>query len=140
MLKTDIHTYITITRGKWYKNHRFRELSLLIFQKHRSADWQARVWSSAIMMPFPAIVNLINESAVNRQILFVYGCLPIFENHQIRWVNIHIILSQKTLEDILLILKVQTYSLEIAALYILYTHSSNYYFLLPLIETAPKNT
>ena len=131
MLKTDIHTYITITRGKWYKNHRFRELSLLIFQKHRSAEWQARVWSSAIMMPFPAIVNLINESAVNRQILFVY---------QIRWVNIHIILSQKTLEDILLILKVQTYSLEIAALYILYTHSSNYYFLLPLIETAPKNT
>ena len=62
MLKTDIHTYITITRGKWYKNHRFRELSLLIFQKHRSAEWQARVWSSAIMMPFPAIVNHIKES------------------------------------------------------------------------------
>ena len=62
MLKTDIHTYITITRGKWYKNHRFRELSLLIFQKHRSAEWQARVWSSAIMMPFPAIVNLIKDS------------------------------------------------------------------------------
>lgn len=30
---------------------------------YRSAEWQARVWASATMMPFPAIVNLINESA-----------------------------------------------------------------------------
>lgn len=30
MLKTDMHTYITITRGKWYKKHRFRELLKVI--------------------------------------------------------------------------------------------------------------
>ena len=30
MLKTDMYTYITITRGKWYKKHRFRELLKVI--------------------------------------------------------------------------------------------------------------
>ena len=62
MLSNDKGVIIIITRGKWYKKYRFRELSLLIFQKRRSAKWQARVWTSATMMPFPAIVNLIKES------------------------------------------------------------------------------